>query len=149
MTHLHEMVVDDIGQVVGRQFVGTLVKHLIIEDITLDNHLTTDHVVYMHLLTGCYHEAHHILLSVGNQFIHLFLRQCQGVAHHTTGMGIVLEILDLGTLSLQFLGGIESDIRLTISQQLVYIFLIDMSALTLSVRTILAAEGYTLVEFNA
>ena len=71
------MVVHDIGQMIGRQLVSTLIEHLIITDIALHTHLTTDEVVDQDLLTSLNLEANHILLALGNQLVHLFLRHSQ------------------------------------------------------------------------
>ncbi len=32
VAYLHQMVIDDVGEVVGREVVGTFVKHLVIKD---------------------------------------------------------------------------------------------------------------------
>ena len=107
------MVVDDIGQMIRRQLVGTLVEHLIVEDVALHPYLTTDEIVDKHLLSCLDLETDHILLSIGNQLINLFFREDQRVAHLTAGVAVVLEVLNLSTLGLQFLWGVEGDIGLT------------------------------------
>ncbi len=42
MAHLHKMVVDNIGEMICRKIVGTLVKHLVIEDAAIDFHFSSD-----------------------------------------------------------------------------------------------------------
>ena len=145
---LHQMVVHDIGQMVSRQLIGTLIEYLIIEDIALHAHLSTNQVIHQHLLSCLDLKAHHILLTIGNQLLHLLLRQCQRVTHHTTGMTVVLEILYLLTLSLQFLRGIKGDIGFTSIQQLLHILLVDVTALTLAVGTLVTTETHTFVKPN-
>ena len=145
----HQVVVHDVGQMISGQFVGTLVKHFVVEDFTLHNDFATDKVVNMDFLAGFNLEANHILLPFGNHGIDLLLRQRQGIAHHATRGGVILEILDFSTFGLQFLWGVESDVSLTGSQELLHIFLIDIAALTLAIRAILTTEADTLVELDA
>ncbi len=149
MRDLHEVVVYDIGQVIGGQFVGTLVKHLIVEDVALDTHLAANHIVDQHLAAGLNLEAHHILAAILYLCVHLLGAHGQRVTHLTARMGIVLEILNLSTLGLQLLGSIEGDVSLASIEQLVDIFLIDVTTLTLTVRSLGTAEAHTLVEFEA
>ena len=63
--HLHQMVVYDVGQMVGRQFVGTLVKHLIVENGRVDDHIAANHVVHMYVLARLYLEADNVLPAFG------------------------------------------------------------------------------------
>ena len=143
------MVVDDVGQVIGRQLVGTLVEHLVIEDVGLHTHLTANQVVDQYLLSGFNLETDDVLMAGSHQLLHFLLWKGQRVTHLTTGVGVVLEILDFGTLGFQLLGGVEGDVSLVGIQQLLNIFLIDVAALTLTVGTFVTSEGYTLVELDA
>ena len=45
---LHQMVVHDVGQVVGRQFVGAFPEHLVVERIAVDFDVAADQVVHRH-----------------------------------------------------------------------------------------------------
>ena len=45
MGNLHQMVVNDISKMVGRQLIDTLVEHLVIEDVGLHAYFTANHVV--------------------------------------------------------------------------------------------------------
>ena len=146
---LHQMVVDDIGQMIGGQLVCTLEEHLIVEDIRLHTNLTTNQVVDQHLLSSLDLETDHILLAVGYQLLHFFFRKCQRVAHLATGVAVILEILDFSTLGFQLLWGIKGNIGLIGIEQLLHIFLIDIATLTLAIGTFVATEGDTLVELNA
>ena len=149
MGDLHQMIIDDVGQVVGGQLVGTLIEHLVVKDVGLHAHLTTDEVVDQYLASRLNLETDNILLTIGNQLVNLLLGQGQRVTHLPTGMGVVLEILDLSTLGLQFLGRVESDVGLIGIQQLLHIFLINVATLTLAIRTFVATEADTLVELDA
>ena len=143
------MVVDDIGQMVSRQLIGTLVEHLIVADIALDAYLATNQVVDQNLLTRFHFEANHILLTLSYQGIHLLFRHGERVAHLTAGMAVVLEVLYLIAFLFQFLGRIESNICLISIQQLLDILLIDITTLALAVRTLIATKRDTLVELDA
>ena len=148
MRDFHQMVVNDVSQVISRQLVGTLIKHLVITDITLYTHLATNQVVNKNLLTSLNLEANHILLTLGNQFVNLFLRHSQRVTHLTTSMAIVLEVLNLGTLCLQLLRRIESNISLIGIQQLLNVFLVNITTFALAIRTFVATKANTFVEFD-
>ena len=143
------MVVDDIGQMIGGQVVGTLVEHLIVDDVALDTHLTTDEVVDEHLLSGLNLEAYDILATLGNESLDLFLRKGQRVAHHGAGLRVVLEVLNLCTLCFQFLWSVESDIGFVGVEQLFHILTVDVTTLALTVGTLVATERDALVELNA
>jgi hypothetical protein len=146
---LHEVVVNDVGKVIGRKLVGTLIEHLVVEDVALDANLTADKVINENLLTRLDLEADNILLAVGNKLVNLLARHTQGVAHLQAGMRIILEVLNLGTLSLKFLRGIECDVCLTVCKKLLDISLVDVAALTLAVRTMVATKADALVELDA
>ena len=148
MRDLHQVVIHDIRQMVCRQLVCTLEEHLIIKDVRLHTHLTTNEVVDENLLSTVNLKTHHILLTVGYQLLHFLLRQRQRVTHHITGVTVVLEILDLSALRLQLLRGVESDIRLIVIQQLLHIFLIYLTTLTLTVGTFVAAKAHALVKLD-
>ena len=144
----HQMIIHDVGQVIGGQFIGTLVQHLVIENLTLYDDFPTDQVLNVNFLTWINLEADHILLSFADQGINFLLRQRQGVAHHATCTGIILEILDFIALGLQLLRGVESNVSLTGCQEFLYIFLIDITTLTLAIGTILATKTHALVELD-
>ena len=131
-----------------RQLVGTLIKHLIVKNIALYTNLTTDKVVNKNLLTSLNLETNNILLAISNQLINLFLWESQRVTHLTAGMTIILEVLNFGTLSLQLLRSIESNICLIGIEQLLNIFLIDIATLALAIWTFVATKTYTLVELD-
>ena len=146
---LHQVVIDDVGQMIGRQLVGTLVEHLVVEDVALDTHITADHVVDMDLLARLHLEAYGILHTVVDELPPLLLGHGQRVAHlHACG-SVVLEVLHLGTLGLELLGRVKGIVSLAGLQQLVDILLIDVAALALTVRTVASTEADTFVEFDS
>ena len=147
--YLHEMIVNDIGKVISRQLVSTLIKHLIVKDICLYTYLTTDKVVDEDLLTGIDLKSDNILLAIGDKLFYLLLWQGQRVTHLTASVAVVLEILYLLTLCLQLLWSVESDVCLVCIQQLLNILLIDVTALTLTIRTLVATKAHTLIKLYA
>ena len=147
--NLHQVVIDDVRQMVGGQLVGTLIEHLVVEDVALHAHLATDKVVDQHLASRLNLETHDILLAIGYQLVDLLLGQGQRVAHLTAGVGVVLEVLYLATLGLQLLGRVKGDICLVIIQQLLHILLINIAALALAIRAFVATEADTLVKLDA
>ena len=100
MGNLHQVVVDDIRQVIGRQFVGTLIQHLVVADIALDTYFAADEVVDENLLTGLDLKTNDILVARSNQLLDFLLGEGQRVTHLTARMAVVLEVLNLGTLGL-------------------------------------------------
>ena len=148
MGNLHQVVVDDICQVICRQLVGTLIQHLVVADITLDTYFATDEVVDENLLTGLDLKTNDILVARSNQLLDFLLGEGQRVTHLTARMAVVLEVLNLSTLGLQLLWGVESDICLVGIQQLLNIFLIDIATLTLTVGTFVATKRHALVELD-
>ena len=81
MGNLHQVVVNDIGQMVCRQLVGTLIEHLVVNDVTLYAHLATYKVVDKHLAARLNLEAYHVLLAGSHQRFHIFLGHGQRIAH--------------------------------------------------------------------
>ena len=148
MGDLHQVVIHDIRQMISRQLVCTLIEHLIIKDVALHTHLTTNQVVHKDLLTSLNLEAYHILLTIGNHLLHFLFGESQRITHLTTRMTVVLEILNLLTLGFQFLWGIESYISLISIKQLLHIFFIDITTLTLAIRTFVATKRYAFVKLD-
>ena len=147
--NLHQMVVDNVGQMIGGQLVGTLVEHLVVHDVGFHAHFATNHVVDQHFLAGLNLEAHHVLMTVGNQAVDLVLRQGERVAHHLARLGVVLEVLYLLALLVELLGGVEGNVGLVGIKQLLDILLVDVATLALAVGTLVATEGHALVELDA
>ena len=143
------MVVHDVGQMVGRQLVGRLIEHLIIQHGGVNHYLTTNQIVYMHLLVRLDTEANHILLALGNQRLYLLAWHYQRVAHLQACGGIILEVGHLGTLGFQLLGRIECDIGPAVVKQLLHVLLIDVATLRLTVRTVVATKAHSFVERDA
>ena len=95
----------------------------------------------MNLLSWFNLETNGILLAVGDELIYLLLGKGKRVAHLHTGMGIVLEILNLSTLSFQLLWSIESDICLTIVQKLLIFPNIEQKSIFSPINSFLQCEN--------
>ena len=63
-------------------------------------------------------------------------------------MAVVLEVLNLGTLRLQLLWGIEGNIRLIGIQQLLDILFINVATLALTIGTLVATERNAFIELD-
>ena len=143
------MVVDDVCEMVCRQFVGTLIEHLVIEDVGLDTHISAYHIVHVNLLARLYLEADNILFAVVDKCVDLLLSHGERVAHHHSRVGVILEVLYLVALGLQLFGSVERDICFSGFKKLVYIFLIYLTALALTVRTLVATETYAFIKLDS
>ena len=149
VAHLHEVVVDNVGQVIGGQVVGLLIEHLVVENRRVDGHIATQQVVHHDIAAWLHLEAHHIVLAAVDKRFHLLGGQAQGVAHGHARRGIILEVLDLLAFLLKFLRGVEGDVGLAAVEQLLHIGVIDVAALALPVGAVVAALPHALVDAYA
>ena len=149
MGYLHKVVVNDVGEVVGGQLVGTLVEHFVVEYVALYHHIAAYHVVHVHFRARLNHEAHDVLLSVCDASLGLFLAQGERVGHLKACVRVILEVLYLGAFCLQFFGSIECYVGFSLFEELLYILLVDVATLALTVGTVLSAEGNAFVELDS
>src|SRR5574344_262752 len=147
--YLHQMIVDNICEVISRKFIGTLIKHFIIQDITHNAHITTNKVIDMYSFTRFHFETYHILVTICNQFVYIFFGYRKRITHQASCMGIILEVLNLRTLRFKVLWRIKSNISLSSVKQLLDIFLIDITTFTLTIRTMITTKTYALVKLDA
>ena len=140
MGDLHQVVVNNVGQMICRQLVGTLVQHLVVKNVAHDLYVASYEVVYMYSLSRLDFKPHHILLSLCDKPIHLFLWHRQRVAHQQSRRSVVLEILNLAALSLKLLWSVESYISLARLKKLTDILLIYFASLALPIWPMLAAK---------
>ena len=144
----HQVVIDDIGEVVGGQVVGRLVQDLVVENRGVDGYIAADQVVDDHVFTRFDFEPHDILRAFGNESVNLFFRQGQRVAHLQAGRGVVLEIGYIVPFGFQFGRSVECDIGFPGVEQLVDIFAVNLFALRLPIGTVVASVAYPFVEAN-
>ena len=154
MADFHQMVVHDVCQVIGRQIVGRLIEHFVVENIGVDFHLATDKVLYIDIHVRLHFESNDILLASCDACIHFLLAESERVAHLLTSAGIVLEVGNLSTLSLQLLRSIKCDIGIARSEKLVHILVVDLAALALAIWAVIALAvrsilADTFVDLNA
>ena len=64
MGYLHQVVINDISQMIGWQLISALIQHLVIKYISLNAHLATYHVVNEDFLAAFYLETNDILLTI-------------------------------------------------------------------------------------
>ena len=145
----HQVVIDDVGEVIGGEFVGTLVEHLVVKDRGVDDHVAADDVVNVDLLAGLNLEAHGIDGALLDEAFYLVGGHRERVAHLHAGGGVVLEVGHLFALRVEFLGGIECDVGLAGVEELLHILLVDIAALALAVGTLVATEADALIELDA
>ena len=146
---LHEVVVHDIGEMVGRELVSALVEHLVVEDVGLDAHLAADEVIDEHFLARIDKETHYILLAVSDELVHLFLAEAEGIAHLKASLCVVLEVLYLAALGLELFRSVECDVRFACINKLLDVLLVYIPTLALAVRTMFASEAYTFIKLDA
>ena len=145
----HQVVVDDVGQVVGGQVVGRLVEHLVVENRRVDGHLAADEVIDYHVFARFNLEPHHVLGAVGNEPVDLFFAHRERVAHLHAGRGVVLEVGYFVTFGIELGRSVESDVGFAGFEQLVYVFAIDLFAFRLAIRAVVAAVAHPFVEVDA
>ena len=147
--HLHQVVVDDVGQVVCGQVVATLVEHLVVEDVALNHHLAAEQVVDFNVATGLHFEAHHVGCAAIDECFDLVGGQGERVAHLHTGGSVVLEVGHLGAHCFELFGGVESNVRAAALHQHVHMLAVDVAAFALLVRAEGAAFAHAFVDVDA
>ena len=147
--HLHEMVVHDIGQVIGGQVVGALVEHLVVENRGIDGHLAAQQVVHLHVASRLYQESHHVWCAGSHEGLHLPGGKRQGVAHLQAGRRVILEVGSGRAGSLKLGGGVESYVGFPRIEQLLHMGAVDVAALALLVGAVGATLAHTLVDLYA
>ncbi len=90
--HFHQVVVDYVGKVVGRQVVRAFVEYLVIEYGRVDGHFAAQQVVDLDIAARLDEETHHIRGSGFYEGLDLLGVHGEGVAHvHSCG-GVILEV---------------------------------------------------------
>ena len=145
MAHFHQVVVNYVCQVIGRQLVGALIEHFIVENRRIDGHLAADKVIYHHIAVGLYLEAHHIGCAGIDECLHLFGRHRERVAHHAASRGVVLEIGYLFALGVKFFGSIECYVGVARIEEHIHMFAIYFAAFALLVGTIIATFAHSFI----
>ncbi len=143
--NLHQVVVDDIGQMVCGQVVGAFVKHLVVENIALYGHKPAKHVVYFHVAARLYFEANHVLVACVDKRLHLFFRHRQGIAHRHTSRCVVLEVWYLGAFGLKLGGCVECYVCLACVEKHFHVLAVYVAAFALLVWSVRSAFAHAFV----
>ena len=149
---LHQVVVNDIGQVVGGHAVA-LEEHFVVEQTAVHGDIATNKVVDSDVNVVRELEAHHVGLATVNAVLHFVGTEAEAVLHLLTGGAVVLEGLLLClvffTLGVKYFGLVEGVVGPAVGQQLLGILSVEGLAVTLSVGTVGAADMDTLVKLYA
>ncbi|MNO91922.1 hypothetical protein D3C76_834820 [compost metagenome] len=139
MGDAHQVVVDDVGQEVGRQAVG-LHQYLHVHAVPRDLDIATEHVRHHADAFARHLHADHMRLASGQAALHFFGRQQQGAT--VVARGFATGHL-LGTHLVQLFGGAEAREGVAHVDQLLGVLLVDVAALALPVRAMRAADVRT------
>ena len=152
MADFHQMVIDDVGQVVGRHTVA-LEQDLVVQGVGLHFHLAANQVVHDDFAVFRNHETHRVRRAVGHQFFDFFFTHCQAVAQVFARLAIVDESLLVGfgllAVLVEFLGGVEGDVGAAFGQEFVAVLLVKVFAVALLVGAVFAAHIVAFVELDA
>ena len=93
---LHQVVVHDVGEVVGREFVGPLPEDLVVQRGGVDLDVAADQVVHLHDAPFGHQEADGPVGALRQQALHLLFGEGQRVAQGPAGEVVVDEGLAAG-----------------------------------------------------
>ena len=102
-----------------------------------------------YILVGVDAEAHHPFFTLVHEGLDLLSGQGQGVAHHATRACVILEVFDLLTLGIKLLGGVKGVVSLAGVDELLCVLTVQVTALALLVRAVVAALVHALVDADA
>ncbi|MNM94018.1 hypothetical protein D3C81_1064080 [compost metagenome] len=136
MGDAHQVVVDHVGQEVGRQAVG-LHQHLHVHAVPRNLDIATQQVRYYANAFARHLHADHMRLAGSQATRHFFWRQQQGTT--VIARGLATGHL-LGTHLVQLFGGAEAREGMAHVDQLLGVLLVDIAALALTVRAMRAAD---------
>ena len=150
---LHQVIVHDVGQMVGRQCVGRLVEHLVVERRGVDLHVAADQVVHPHRLVGRHLEADDPLVAALDARPHLVGRQGERRGEPFAYRGVVGEglaaFLVLRAQGVQLVGRVEGVVGPARVDELQGVFQVDFAPFALAVGGVGAALPDALVDMDA
>ena len=147
--YLHQMVVHNVGEMVGGEFVGTLVENLVVEDAAVYAYFSTNDVVHNDVSSRFDQETNHVLLAFGYKSIDFFFWHYKRVAHLHSCACIVLEVFYFCTFCIQFFGCVKGDVGLSAVEKLLNILFIYVATFALTIWSVIASETHALVELDA
>ena len=86
---LHQVVVDDVGEVVGGQFVCPLPEHFVVEGGSRNLHVAADKVVHRHHAAFRHLEPDSPVSSLREQPLNFISRKSKRIAQSTPGFVVV------------------------------------------------------------
>ena len=150
MRYLHQVIVDDIGQMIRRQRVGRLVEHFVVQRRRVDRHVAPDQVVHMHLLVFGHHEAYDPRFAGFHSPAHFLGRQRERRGQPAPYLVVIGERLaprfGLGPDRGELLLRVERIVGVTRFDELLCVFQIDFAALALPIRGVRSSFGDPLVD---
>ena len=137
----HVVVVDDVGQMVGRQAIR-LHQHLVVKHAGFEGHLPANGVVEGHVFFGVWRlETDDKWRTRSLEVRHFMGIHRQAVAQRAPRRGVVLEHVGLGRLAqgVEFFRGVKRFVRQTLVHECFHGLLVQFAALALAIRPAVAA----------
>ena len=138
----HQVIVHDVGEVVGRQTVS-LDEHVVIQRVAIHLDVAVEHVVEGCLARGRHVLADDIRLARRNAALGLFQADIMQ-ALFVVFVGFALRFGGLA-VSLNFFLGAEAAVRAALFDQLPRVLGVEVAALGLDIRAVIAADIRTFV----
>ena len=139
------MVVHDVGEVVGREFVGPFPEHLVVQGVGIDGDVAADEVVHLHHPVLGHLEADGPVGRLRQQVLHLARGKGEGITQRHARHGIVRKGLAFGlgglAASVQFLGRVERVVGPAGLYELVGEIPVDGTPLALAVGRVRMLRG--------
>ena len=144
---LHQVVVHDVGQVVGGQFIGPFPQHFVVQGVGVHFHVAADEVVHLDDAVFRHLEANGPVRGLFQQALDFGLGQSEGIAQFLAGGGVVHEGVALGlgggAALIEVVCAVKGVIGPAGGHQLLGILPIDGAALALAVRRVrMLLTGY-------
>ena len=143
------MVVDNVGQMVGRQIVGALVEHFVVEDARVYRDTSAEKIVDCDFAARLNLEPDNVGLPFGDTALNFFGANRQRVAHLSARRGVILEIRRGLAGCLKLFGGVESYIGFPRVEKHSDMFAVDVAALALAVGAVGTSFAHAFVDFYA
>ena len=138
---------------VGRQCVGRLVEHLVVERRGVDLHVAADQVVHPHRLVGRHLEADDPLVAALDARPHLVGRQGERRGEPFAYRGVVGEglaaFLVLRAQGVQLVGRVEGVVGPARLDELQGVFEVDFAPLALAVGGVRPSDAHAFVDLDA
>ena len=145
MGDVHQGIVNNNSVIIGGNAVR-FNNNEIADVVGIKNNVATHHVAHQNLLVSRHTEADSRLTAFGLEFGNLLLRQMTALAHVARHFAFLNQGL---AFLLQLLVGAVAIVGLTLCQQLVSIFFVQVQALHLMVRAIGAAYVNALIPIHS